>query len=107
VFPMAATARRGRVRFIATCSYSTYNYKDIMKAQVVVGSVVGAGVGVGVDYCGRGVINGIVGGMVGAAAVEVSGITITGMVSVVVVIRDFYKKFYNSLGSVPNRCSVV
>ncbi|GJR50554.1 hypothetical protein Tco_1401075 [Tanacetum coccineum] len=26
---------------------------------------------------------------------------------VVVVVRDFYKKFYNSLGSVPNRCSVV
>ncbi|GKA14225.1 hypothetical protein Tco_0693871 [Tanacetum coccineum] len=24
-----------------------------------------------------------------------------------VVVRDFYKKFYNSLGSVPNRCSVV
>ncbi|GJT97681.1 retrovirus-related pol polyprotein from transposon TNT 1-94 [Tanacetum coccineum] len=27
--------------------------------------------------------------------------------SVAVVVRDFYKKFYNSLGSVPNRCSVV
>ncbi|GJU86539.1 reverse transcriptase domain-containing protein [Tanacetum coccineum] len=26
---------------------------------------------------------------------------------VAVVVRDFYKKFYNSLGSVPNRCSVV
>ncbi|GJR21601.1 ribonuclease H-like domain-containing protein [Tanacetum coccineum] len=27
--------------------------------------------------------------------------------SVAVVVRDFYKKFYNSLGSVPNRCSAV
>ncbi|GKE94382.1 hypothetical protein Tco_1579237 [Tanacetum coccineum] len=27
--------------------------------------------------------------------------------TVTVVARDFYKKFYNSLGSVPNRCSVV
>ncbi|GJT88598.1 putative reverse transcriptase domain-containing protein [Tanacetum coccineum] len=27
--------------------------------------------------------------------------------SVAVVVRDFYKRFYNSLGSVPNRCSVV
>ncbi|GJV38366.1 reverse transcriptase domain-containing protein [Tanacetum coccineum] len=26
---------------------------------------------------------------------------------VAVVVRDFYKKFYKSLGSVPNRCSVV
>ncbi|GJW00233.1 retrovirus-related pol polyprotein from transposon TNT 1-94 [Tanacetum coccineum] len=26
---------------------------------------------------------------------------------VAVIVRDFYKKFYNSLGSVPNRCSVV
>ncbi|GJW18656.1 hypothetical protein Tco_0026092 [Tanacetum coccineum] len=26
---------------------------------------------------------------------------------VAVVVRDFYKKFYNSLGSVPNHCSVV
>ncbi|GJX79652.1 hypothetical protein Tco_0327801 [Tanacetum coccineum] len=34
VFPMVAAARRGRVRFIAACSYSTDNYKDIMKAQV-------------------------------------------------------------------------
>ncbi|GKA98034.1 hypothetical protein Tco_0825928 [Tanacetum coccineum] len=34
VFPMVAAARRGRVRFIAVCSYSTDNYKDIMKAQV-------------------------------------------------------------------------
>ncbi|GKE94124.1 hypothetical protein Tco_1578979, partial [Tanacetum coccineum] len=24
-----------------------------------------------------------------------------------VVVRDFYKKFHNFLGSVPNRCSVV
>ncbi|GJU08884.1 hypothetical protein Tco_1125314 [Tanacetum coccineum] len=75
--------------------------------KVVVGSVVGAGFGVGVDYCGRGVIDGIVGGMVGAVVVEVFGITVTGMVSVAVVVRDFYKKFYNSLGSVPNRYSVV
>ncbi|GJR78762.1 hypothetical protein Tco_0149547 [Tanacetum coccineum] len=30
-----------------------------------------------------------------------------GRIFVAVVIRDFYKKFYNSLGSVPNRCSVV
>ncbi|GJS29254.1 hypothetical protein Tco_0489874 [Tanacetum coccineum] len=34
VFPMVAAARRGRVRFITTCSYSTDIYKDIMKAQV-------------------------------------------------------------------------
>ncbi|GJU90420.1 hypothetical protein Tco_1302843 [Tanacetum coccineum] len=34
VFPMMAAARRGRVRFIAACSYSTDIYKDIMKAQV-------------------------------------------------------------------------
>ncbi|GJV18771.1 hypothetical protein Tco_1367791 [Tanacetum coccineum] len=27
--------------------------------------------------------------------------------TVAVVVRDFYKKFYNSLGSVPNHCSVV
>ncbi|GKB48721.1 hypothetical protein Tco_0899474 [Tanacetum coccineum] len=33
VFPMMATARRGRVRFIAACSYSTDIHKDIMKAQ--------------------------------------------------------------------------
>ncbi|GJV35805.1 hypothetical protein Tco_1408282 [Tanacetum coccineum] len=26
---------------------------------------------------------------------------------VTVVLRDFYKKFYNSINSVPNRCSVV
>ncbi|GJY52251.1 hypothetical protein Tco_0443098 [Tanacetum coccineum] len=26
---------------------------------------------------------------------------------VAVVVRDFYKKFYNSLGSVPNLCSAV
>ncbi|GKG57431.1 hypothetical protein Tco_0584857, partial [Tanacetum coccineum] len=37
-------------------------------------------VGIGVDYYRRGVIDGIVGGMVGAAAVEVSRITVTGMV---------------------------
>ncbi|GKB51528.1 hypothetical protein Tco_0902281 [Tanacetum coccineum] len=30
-----------------------------------------------------------------------------GRIFVAVVVRDFYKKFYNSLGSVPNRCSVV
>ncbi|GJX26541.1 putative reverse transcriptase domain-containing protein [Tanacetum coccineum] len=29
------------------------------------------------------------------------------LLNVAVVIRDFYKKFYNSLGSVPNCCSVV
>ncbi|GJZ43296.1 hypothetical protein Tco_0590551 [Tanacetum coccineum] len=34
VFLMVAAARRGRVRFIAACSYSIDNYKDIMKAQV-------------------------------------------------------------------------
>ncbi|GJX95623.1 hypothetical protein Tco_0351421 [Tanacetum coccineum] len=34
VFPMMAAARRGRVRFIAVCSYSTGIHKDIMKAQV-------------------------------------------------------------------------
>ncbi|GJS14402.1 hypothetical protein Tco_0408874 [Tanacetum coccineum] len=45
--------------------------------EVVVVLVVGAGVGVGVDYCGKGVIGGIVRGMVGAAAVEVSEITVT------------------------------
>ncbi|GJR11384.1 hypothetical protein Tco_0794036 [Tanacetum coccineum] len=33
---------------------------------------------VGVDYCGRGVIGEIIRGMAGAAAVEVSGITVTG-----------------------------
>ncbi|GJV37597.1 hypothetical protein Tco_1410074, partial [Tanacetum coccineum] len=33
VFPMVAAARRGRVRFIAACSYSIENYKDIIKAQ--------------------------------------------------------------------------
>ncbi|GKC17171.1 hypothetical protein Tco_1013953, partial [Tanacetum coccineum] len=44
----------------------------------VVASVVGAGVGV--DCCGIGVNGGIVGGMVVAAAVEVSGITVTGTV---------------------------
>ncbi|GKB86621.1 hypothetical protein Tco_0958893 [Tanacetum coccineum] len=27
--------------------------------------------------------------------------------TVAVVIRDFNKKFYNSLGSVPNRCSIA
>ncbi|GJY25866.1 putative reverse transcriptase domain-containing protein [Tanacetum coccineum] len=32
---------------------------------------------------------------------------ILGVAFVAVVIRDFYKKFYNSLGSVPNCCSVV
>ncbi|GKC47686.1 hypothetical protein Tco_1065408, partial [Tanacetum coccineum] len=41
---------------------------------------VGAGVGVGVGCCGRGMIGGIVRGMIGAGAVEVFGITITGMV---------------------------
>ncbi|GKA28230.1 hypothetical protein Tco_0714398 [Tanacetum coccineum] len=34
VFPTMAAARRGRVRFIAACSYSTDIHKDIMKAQV-------------------------------------------------------------------------
>ncbi|GJS85659.1 hypothetical protein Tco_0752200 [Tanacetum coccineum] len=34
VFPMATAARRGRVRFKASCSYSTDIHKDIMKAQV-------------------------------------------------------------------------
>ncbi|GJT53243.1 hypothetical protein Tco_0988297 [Tanacetum coccineum] len=34
VFPMMEAARRGRVRFIAACSYSTDIYKDFMKAQV-------------------------------------------------------------------------
>ncbi|GJS11151.1 copia protein [Tanacetum coccineum] len=33
VFPTMAAARRGRVRFIAACSYSTDIHKDIMKAQ--------------------------------------------------------------------------
>ncbi|GJS70553.1 hypothetical protein Tco_0703394 [Tanacetum coccineum] len=33
VFPMMAAARRGRVRFIAACSYSTDIHKDIMKSQ--------------------------------------------------------------------------
>nr|GEU65481.1 putative reverse transcriptase domain-containing protein [Tanacetum cinerariifolium] len=28
------------------------------------------------------------------------------VIYVAVVVRDFYKKFYNSIGSVPNRCSV-
>ncbi|GJY20834.1 hypothetical protein Tco_0393400 [Tanacetum coccineum] len=48
--------------------------------EVVVVSVVGVRVGVGVECCGRGVIGGIVGRMVSAAIVEVSGITVTGMV---------------------------
>ncbi|GJS45899.1 hypothetical protein Tco_0596020 [Tanacetum coccineum] len=34
VFPMATAARRGRVRFKASCSYSTDIHKDIMKAQI-------------------------------------------------------------------------
>ncbi|GJR84522.1 hypothetical protein Tco_0155307 [Tanacetum coccineum] len=34
VFPMMAAARRGRVIFIAACSYATDKSKDIMKAQV-------------------------------------------------------------------------
>ncbi|GJX91552.1 retrovirus-related pol polyprotein from transposon TNT 1-94, partial [Tanacetum coccineum] len=34
VFPTMAAARRGRVRFIAACPYSTNIHKDIMKAQV-------------------------------------------------------------------------
>ncbi|GJZ51177.1 hypothetical protein Tco_0605692 [Tanacetum coccineum] len=34
VFPMVAAASPRRVRFIATCSYSTNICKDIMKAQV-------------------------------------------------------------------------
>ncbi|GJU47646.1 hypothetical protein Tco_1204912 [Tanacetum coccineum] len=34
VFLMVAAASRGRVRFIATCSYPTDICKDTMKAQV-------------------------------------------------------------------------
>ncbi|GJR96103.1 ribonuclease H-like domain-containing protein [Tanacetum coccineum] len=34
VFSMMAAARRGRVRFIAVCSYLTDIHKDIMKAQI-------------------------------------------------------------------------
>ncbi|GKC18282.1 hypothetical protein Tco_1020432 [Tanacetum coccineum] len=34
VFPMMAATRRGRVRFIATCSYLTNIFEDFIKAQV-------------------------------------------------------------------------
>ncbi|GJZ41044.1 hypothetical protein Tco_0587930, partial [Tanacetum coccineum] len=47
------------------------------RIEVLVG--IGVGVRVGVDSCGRGVNEEICRGMVVAAAVEVSGIIVTGM----------------------------
>ncbi|GJX61563.1 putative ribonuclease H-like domain-containing protein [Tanacetum coccineum] len=64
--------------FSNSAEFVTLSFRAIVQRIDVI--VVGAGVGVGVDCCGRGVIGGIIGGMVGAAAVEVFGITVTGMV---------------------------